>query len=332
MISNFGRRLMADALIKPVHYGSRIYEKWKGKRFGLRHHYYLMKAFRWLRSSWQVSFSYSNPLQPSLRLRWKLDLCQNTQQWLYRSRGSYELPWIRAVARGLAEAQTFLDVGAHVGVFSLTVGQAFPRKQVIAVEGLPANCLLLEENVQRNRLQNVKVLRGVVAGRRGKARFYANPINDGGGSLLPMESYRTGGIALDAGAYQRSHADFASFVEADAWALQDLVATATVLKLDAEGAELEILKAGEEVFRKGLIRMVVIEVLRETQSKLIGWFDAQGFDCFLEDSPVPVRPQEPLGPWKGSMGRILICLPRGQTSSSKFQVPLASARQANKFQ
>lgn len=311
------KRLTADAIIKPVHYASRLYGRLTGRRFGLRHHYYLMKFFRSLGKNYLVNFSYPNPLRPERALRWKLDLCQNTQGWIYRSRWHYEFPWIRAVDQALEEAEVFLDVGAHVGIFALTVGQARPDKKVIAVEALPSNGDVLENNIRLNRLKNVTLLRGAVAKESGKINFYANPINDGGGSVIPMAQYQTGGITVNAEDYQKRNAHFISSLEIPAYCLHDLVDKKTVLKIDAEGAELDILESGKEVFQRGLIDMVVIEILRETQVPIIQWFEREGFDCFHWGREKPVQAEEAMGPWKGSMGRILICLRKGSPSYKK---------------
>lgn len=312
--------LTADILIKPIHYSSRVYEKITGRFHGLRNHYYIMNIFRSLGGQYMIDTSYPNPLVTHRRLKWRLDLCQNTQQWIYRSKGRYEIEWIRMIDEALDEAQCFLDVGAHVGVFTLTLAQARPDKKIVAVEGLPINVRLLKQNIQSNHLQNVQVLEGVVSNTKGKVPFYINPINEGGGSLLPLVEYKTGGIALDAKQYQKRRPNFLPCLEVDSHRLDDLVQEKSLLKIDVEGSEMSVLKSGDQAFNKGLVDMAVVEVGEGTAIDALKWFHGKGFDCFTLGDKSPVKVDGNLGSRISCMGRMYICLRRGSTIYFKVRL------------
>lgn len=269
----------ADCLIQPVNAASRLFQKATGRREGLKHHYYMMNVFRSIASPYFVTTAYPNPLDRKKQLALKLDLSQNTQAWLYRSRGFYELEWIRSLAAGLKEAECFVDVGAHVGVFALTLAQAFPEKKVTAVEAYSKNYELLVENIRLNGLQNVEARFGAAALTDGKAAFYLNPINEGGGSLLPMTDYRTGGILLEAAAFKKRHPDFVGRVTVPTFRLDSLITQKSVVKIDVEGAEIDVLTSGENAFKKNRIDQVVIEVGTNAQAAILQWLQARGFDC-----------------------------------------------------
>ena len=230
-------------------------------------------------------------------LNMKLDLCRNTQQWIYRSKGYYELDWIRLIREGLSEADCFVDVGAHVGVFALTVAQACPDKKVVAIEALPSNYDLLVHNLFLNGLQNVETISGAIGlDESARARFYVNPINDGGGSLIPFEKYQTGGISFDAKEYQTKYSDFNPSQEVPIHRLEHFLKQKSIVKIDVEGSEMEVLTSAESSFNKGLVEMVIVEAGEETTGKLLKWFDEKGFDCF--------------GKKVSYGGRIFVCLKR----------------------
>ncbi|MDO8527443.1 MAG: FkbM family methyltransferase [Deltaproteobacteria bacterium] len=310
MMLNSIKKMAAKILFTPVDTSTRLREKLLGQKIQTRNHYYLMKMFRLLSKQYLIDFDYPNPLDPALRLKLKLDLCQNTQQWLFRSGGSYEMAWIKKIGQGLKTADAFVDIGAHVGVFALTLAQAHPSKRVIAVEANTQNYDRLVDNIGANGLQNVKAVQGAVALQKGKARFYFNPINDGGGSLLPFEKYKTGGISLDAKTYQTQNANFIPSDEVFTYRLDDLITEKSVVKIDVEGSEMEVLTSGEGSFSRGWVQMVVIEVGNEITPEVLAWFDKKDFDCFTLENPKPIQQDGDWGSKIGYGGRMLIASPR----------------------
>jgi FkbM family methyltransferase len=67
--------------------------------------------------------------------------------------------------------QVVLDLGAHVGLFSLAA--AAVGCQVAAVEASPRNAQLLRESVRRNRFDAVRVVQAAVSDRAGTVEFNA---------------------------------------------------------------------------------------------------------------------------------------------------------------
>jgi FkbM family methyltransferase len=87
-----------------------------------------------------------------------------------------------------ARARITLDIGAHVGYFSLLAGFANPSGRVFAFEPLPSLQIRLGENVRANRLTNVDVVPCGAAERTGTAKlFFAPTVVDGGVSSLSAE-------------------------------------------------------------------------------------------------------------------------------------------------
>ena len=75
----------------------------------------------------------------------------------------YELP---------CKAQVVLDVGAHVGFYSLLAAHANPSARVVAFEPLPAAAERLRRNVAENRLSNVELLECALGDEPGAATLY----------------------------------------------------------------------------------------------------------------------------------------------------------------
>jgi tRNA A58 N-methylase Trm61 len=61
------------------------------------------------------------------------------------------------------EGDTVVDVGAHIGVFSIYLAKKFPFIKVYAVEPDPVNHNHLERNIELNRVTNITVINKTVS-------------------------------------------------------------------------------------------------------------------------------------------------------------------------
>jgi FkbM family methyltransferase len=220
------------------------------------------------------------------------------------------------VAGALEGAQTFVDVGANVGVYALTVAQAFPDRQVIAVEPLPDNCARLTRAARLNGLENVRVVQGVVGPDAGRAVLHVNPLSDGGGSLVPLSTFQTGDVVWRSEDYQRRHPGFAATLDVESVPLDDLVSGPSVVKIDVEGAEAAVLRSGERALAKGLIDALVVEVQSDTAEDVVRFLAEAQFDCFLYGRRLPLAVGAPV-PLPYRVGN-LVCLRRGSRAYDRL--------------
>lgn len=275
---------------------------WKiGQRLSLRSlpaksHYYIMRLFRSFFKTYYVWINYPNPLTPQKRLRLLVDLCENNQQWYFRQRGAYDLVEIRLVAEGMESADVFIDVGANIGVYAMTIAQAFPEKNALAIEPLDKNFSTLQTNIAANLLINCRARQGAVSSAATPLRFYVNPIHDGGGSLIAPSVYRTGDVVIDAKSYQENHPEFRAWEEVKTLSLDEVLSQRSVLKIDVEGTEVDVLQSGYETLKAGLVDLMVVEVLQETVDEVVRLVDELKFDSFLLPDYVPVAVGTQL-PW-----------------------------------
>jgi FkbM family methyltransferase len=128
---------------------------------------------------------------------------------------------------------TVVDVGAHIGLYTLIAAKRVgPSGKVIAIEPDPENCNLLKRNVELNRLTNVITLECAAFSSNSKLKLYL-PGKERGFTKL--------------GTIMTNRAVTENFLEIDAATLDHLmvmqgIAQVNWIKIDVEGAELEVLK------------------------------------------------------------------------------------------
>lgn len=166
------------------------------------------------------------------------------------SRGTtgFEPEVTRYLRAAFQKDMTFLDVGAQFGYYTLLAADRV--RDVVAIEPRASSRAVLLENIKRNGLKNVVVVEealfsGAVRGSMRKERFRVSP--DG-----PIEA-----ITLDS-----------------------LCLSPDIIKIDVEGAELDVLLGGKETLRAHKPILVV-----EIHTHKIGTFDRHWTQVpdFLQD-------------------------------------------------
>ncbi len=277
-------------------------------------HYYIMKFFRLFFRSYSVWISYPNPVVPQTMLHLKVNLCENNQQWFFRLRNRYELKEMCLIAEGMKEAGVFIDVGSNIGVYALTIAQAVPNKRVIAFEPLQSNYDSLQANIARNGITNCLTYQKAISNAGESVRFYVNPIHDGGGSLIPPKVYKTGDVEINVDHYQEKHPDFHPWVEVDTVDLNEVIHSKSVLKIDVEGTEVDVLQSGYDALRMGLVDLAILEVKQETLDQVLQLMDVLQFDSFLLPDCSPIKTGIRL-PW---FVKNIVCIRKNTSAHTRF--------------
>ena len=190
-------------------------------------------------------------------LRIALPNTSNAALLFYRTHSDEGLAWLLQAL--LSPRMTFLDVGAHVGAFTL-VGATMVGNEgkVLAVEPLPACVEAIRRNAAMNGMDNVKVYEGVLCDRSERIGF------------LSDSQQSAGWIATSP-----AQAAF----ETQGWTLDDFLQSAgitrvDVMKLDASGNELSVLRGGAKTFRGGGVGTLVMKLYHPTVTK-----ERFGYDC-----------------------------------------------------
>lgn len=147
----------------------------------------------------------------------------------------------------VGENSTIIDIGGHVGVFSVKAATWGKNVRVYSYEPMPQNFNLLTSNVAVNNLDDrIKPAQSAVADQDGNMNLYVRYHDSGGGSLYNTENTKEGFT-----------------ISVKTVTLENIfkthnIAVCDFMKIDCEGGEVPILtKAPQELFKK--IRSISIE-------------------------------------------------------------------------
>jgi FkbM family methyltransferase len=189
----------------------------------------------------------------------------------YVGRGMSEETYYRSLVVGAVDSQTtFVDAGAHIGIYTLLTCRR--ARRVLAFEPDPYNLAALRRNVERAGCANVEIRPEAVAEQAGDASFRAFR-STFSGSLLPREvdAYRTVGVKTIALDDVLDESDVANLV----------------VKLDVEGAEPQALagmtasveRAGDlSIFAE--VNPEALEAGGSSARQLVEDLVEMGLDCF----------------------------------------------------
>lgn len=153
--------------------------------------------------------------------------------------GEYELPVQQAIVSLVRSGDVCYDIGANIGFFSLLLGRLVGASgMVYAFEPVPRNASTVERNALLNGMENISVLRLALSRDDGTAELLL--AHHAGGAVL-----KSAGTPPDlAGSLMVQTASVDSLVEQQRIKLPDVV------KIDVEGAEMDVLHGMQEVLRK----------------------------------------------------------------------------------
>ncbi len=145
--------------------------------------------------------------------------------------GSYEYATRRVFEETITPGSIVYDVGAHVGYYTLLASELVGEDgHVYAFEPHPKNIIYLHQHLAMNAIKNTTVFEGAVADRSGEAQFKFGPS-------------RSMGKISDQGE-----------TRVKLFSLDELIAEGKIeppkfIKIDVEGAELEVLHGASNCLR-----------------------------------------------------------------------------------
>jgi FkbM family methyltransferase len=203
--------------------------------------YRLLKAARPLGRKVGHSLG-SRTLRTRHGFRMELDLADWIPQDIYLT-GDFEPTTAMVAERLLGPGETAVDVGANIGYFSLLFAQCVGATgRVLAFEPVPAIEAKLRRNLELNAFTHVSVSNTALSDHHGSARFYVGPEDNTGLSSLrkPRQSESSFDVSL---------APFDGVVNGHN--------NVTLVKIDVEGAELQVLRGMEQLLRKSHPHLLV---------------------------------------------------------------------------
>ena len=163
--------------------------------------------------------------------------------------GDYEKQFCHAISDLLIPGDTFIDLGAHEGYFSVMASQRVAASgRVIAIEPQARLEGVLRENLLANQCSNVEVLNLAIGDGEDLVRLSLAPDLNSGAS-------RTHGRFRFCASFQMVRQS-----SLDRILKEHRIPRVSVLKIDIEGAELDALIGAREYLTAGLIEHIAIEL------------------------------------------------------------------------
>jgi FkbM family methyltransferase len=192
--------------------------------------------------------------------------------WLFLS-GPIRLDLILGIAEGqvikvlcdkLRYEDVFIDVGSHIGYYTLLASRK--ARSVISIESHPGNFSYLIHNIRINHCKNVIPLQLAVSNQKGQVKLYLRPCSLTHSIIKPKDlKSRSKSITVPATTLDNlikslglQHSNF-------------------FIKIDVEGAELEVLKGARKTLKS--THTLIIEV--HTSTEVIRKLLAKRFKCSL---------------------------------------------------
>jgi FkbM family methyltransferase len=162
------------------------------------------------------------------------------QVYIQREYEPMLVEWIRSHVK---PGTTVIDVGAHIGFLSVVLSRAVgPSGHVIALEPALENIRYLRTNLERNRARNVRVEVLAADSHTGKRAFNITGSTDSHGF------------------YDHPLTPTMSVIEVETISLDELVTSPVeLIKIDVEGAELDVLKGMRQTLAAGGPNLLVVE-------------------------------------------------------------------------
>jgi FkbM family methyltransferase len=170
-----------------------------------------------------------------------------------------------------------VDVGAHIGLYSLIAAKRVgPGGKVIAIEPDPENFKILRKNILLNRSKNIEALECAAYSAREKLKLF----------LPELEQGRT---IFNTVMQDRAKTSI-NFLEVEANTLDNILESKNItevnwIKIDVEGAELEVLKGAVNTLSSNKDTTFVIEIHgSEIYRELLGYLKTYNLTIMFEKS------------------------------------------------
>jgi FkbM family methyltransferase len=195
---------------------------------------YFRNRFGMMEGSPEVRFRFWNGMTMTGRPK-SLDRCIINEEWLDRC---YE-PNQAGIPFDWSACRTIIDIGAHIGGFTLYAAAHAPNARIIAFEPEPSNARVLRQNIADNHLDaRIVAEQKAVAGTRGMLTLHRT-----------FASTSSGGHSLIDYAHEGDDIPVDAITLADMFREHD-IQHCDFLKIDCEGAEYDILYGlSDELYR-----------------------------------------------------------------------------------
>ena len=171
------------------------------------------------------------------------------------------------------DGDTFFDIGANAGLYSISFAQRFPNSSVYAFEPIPDTVEELRKNIRHNQVNGITICHYGLSDTFATAKFYFPPSDSGANAMFPIGDGFGPTITVQAWVYPLDHLCSDKFGP-------------NIIKCDVEGAELLVLKGGYRTIEK-YKPIIQCEMLRKWAKRfnyhpndIIDFLGQYGYHCF----------------------------------------------------
>ena len=176
-----------------------------------------------------------------------------SNQVYWRGWAGYEPETVPLFFELASRSATTLDIGAHVGMFTILAAHANPNAKVFAFEPMPRIHERLQQNVALNELGNVECFAAAVGELPGEADFFHIPGGLPSSSSLSEAFMRSGGGELVS--------TKVPVVAMDCFVREHAIGRVDLMKIDTESTEPQVLRGMIETLKRDRPTMIC-EVLQ----------------------------------------------------------------------
>jgi FkbM family methyltransferase len=204
----------------------------------------------------------------------ELDLADTFERETYWSGRFYEWELEVVIERFVGRNDTFIDVGANIGMITLTAGaKVGPQGVVLAFEPNPEARARLRKHLKMNCISNVRIFDKALSNQRTTLRLN-----------LPTDRTGTGTLRKIAGAKKS--------IEIEVAMLDDFVGFINpigriFLKTDTEGYDFNVLKGARKLLSRPNVLVfaemneIWLSELGQTPEQMVGYMNEMGFQAYL---------------------------------------------------
>lgn len=188
--------------------------------------------------------------------------------------GDFESTTSNLVKKLLKPGDTVIDAGANIGYFSLLFASCVgPTGHVHAFEPVPELVEKLRANISLNRFGHITVNPFALSDHEGTARFYTGPADNSGLSSLRQPRQSRGSFDVQLRPFDTL------MPESDT--------SVSLVKIDVEGAELQVLRGMENMLRASRPNCLVevtdgfLREMGDSSDALLDYFARLDYVCYM---------------------------------------------------
>jgi FkbM family methyltransferase len=176
-------------------------------------------------------------------LQYKLERIANRKAFIFQ-RPRHGIEDVLDIGRFISPAGTVVDVGANIGQTATRFRAAFPKARIVSVEPIAATFALLEKTTRSLEIECYNVALGSKCER---ATMYLTKFTTTNSLVPPPKDEICGAQEVEV-------------VTLDQFARQHGINSIELLKIDAEGFDLEVIAGGSAMLSKGAVKSILVEV------------------------------------------------------------------------